>query len=209
MKITLDIIKSRLRMIRDIESACIYCKFEADGKTINLNETIAIFFSVEYFSTNEKEKEANEIKYEEIAKTWKEAIFGKKTNVIVGVLDFYINEDIGNCKKINLIREPDLIVTKEDLAERLRDIGGIDEAWVICEAGNSEEYINYEYDMGIYFKLSDDVEEENVMRQIREKLFILFGSRGKLYEVVCLDKDEMNIRYKCLDRSLEEMTKIL
>lgn len=208
MQITLESIKLRLRMIADIETAAIACELYEDGRTINMNKDIFIIFSVSTMLYSfEREKEM--IKYEGIAKVWKEAIFGKNSNVDVKVIDTSINEDLGRLKKISLLLEPDMIITKEDLAERFIDIGGINEAWIICEAGGSEEYINYNYDMGIYLKLNDDVDEDSTYREIREKLLLLFGTSKTIYELIFLEKDETNISYKWLDLDLEDMTKIL
>lgn len=210
MKITLNSVKSRLRMIANIDTAAIACELEEDGKTINIKKDVFIVFSVSS-SPHFLEKEKQEIlnKYEGIARTWKEAIFGKSSNVKVWVIDACIHKDFGKFKKINLHLEPDMIITKKDLAERFRDIGGIIGAWIICEAGNSEEYINYRYDMGIYAKLDEGVDEGHMYSRIRESLFLLFGGEGTIFELRFLENDETNIRYKWLDLSLEDMTKIL
>lgn len=210
MKVTLDSIKSRLRMIVDIETASIACELEEDGRTIKLDKDIFIAFSPSrwlYF--NEKEKEEVINRYKNIAKEWTEAIFGQDSKVKILVLDIPLTENFGQFKVINLDREPDIIITKEDLAERFKDIGGIKEAWIICEKGDSEKYINYEYDMGIYMKLECGVDEDSKYKEIKNKLFLLFGGNGNIFELGFLENNKKNIRYKWLELELDEMTKII
>lgn len=61
---------------------------------------------------------------------WKNAIFGKDSDAEVFMIDSPIYSDFEEFKKLNLLSEPDMIITKEDLAKRFIDIGEIKEAWI-------------------------------------------------------------------------------
>lgn len=131
MKITLDVIKSRLKMMPNIETAAIYCELEEDGMTIKQDERIVIVFSIStMFYISKKEKEEDIKRYEDLANKWKNAIFGKDSDAEVFMIDSPIYSDFEEFKKLNLLSEPDMIITKEDLAKRFIDIGEIKEAWI-------------------------------------------------------------------------------
>lgn len=212
MKITLESIISRLRLISNIETAAIACEFEEDGMTIRQDKDIIIIFSISImFNITKKDKEQDIKRYGEIADEWKNAIFGKENNAYVFMVDYFINSDFGKFKKLNLLREPNMIIKKEDLADRFIDIGGIKEAWIVCEAGDSEEYINYKYDMGIYIKLDNgtNIVEDKKHKRIYNTLLLLFKSTKNIHEVVYLEANTQEIQYKWKELKLEEMTKIL
>lgn len=212
MKIILDSIISRLRLILNIETAAIYCEFEEDGITIRQDKDILIIFSIStMFYISEKDKEEEIKRYKNIADEWKSAIFGKESNARVYMVDHYINSDFGEFKKLNLLREPDMIIKKEDLADRFTDIGGIKEAWIVCEAGDPEEYINYEYDMGIYIKLDNGTNsiEDEKRKKIYNTLLILFESTKTIHDIVYLEENIQEIQYKWKEFKLEEITTIL
>ncbi len=212
IKITLDSIKSRLRLISDIETAAIACKLEEDGMTIRQDQNIVIAFSISTRYYISKDEEKNIVKrYAKIAADWKNTIFGKDSDAHVFMLDSPIHSDTGKFKKLSLLREPNMIITKEDLGQRFADIGGIKEAWIVCVAGDPEEYINYRYDMGIYIKL---VDEETYKRERKHKdlwttLHLLFESTSMIHDLVYLEDDVTEIEYKWMNLKLEDMTRIL
>lgn len=73
MKITLDVIKSRLKMMPNIETAAIYCELEEDGMTIKQDERIVIVFSIStMFYISKKEKEEDIKRYEDLAQQMEE-----------------------------------------------------------------------------------------------------------------------------------------
>lgn len=212
LKITIDVLKDRLKLISELESAAVACTFEADGQTINLNENVYIALSTVDSFLPFKLSDAEYEELDETATVWKETLFPDNDQVFVIPLNTPITGDIGILIKLNLYREPDMILTTDDLAKRLQKVDYIKNAWIICDVGNPEEYINYSYDVGVYFKLTHEIEDEElskIRKEIYTILLILFGNRRGDHFIEFLAADETEIEYKWMTKTLEEMTLIL